>query len=194
MVIEKDSLRARFKKELISLSKQEKRQQSDKMVNKLREFFVNQDGCWTIFSPLNDEPNLLNLIQATPHITWVFPKIENKEHIQFYKVTSTEEMLTNLFGLDEPKGDESDRVERADITGCMVPGLAFDRFGTRLGRGGGYYDRYLENFKGRKLGVTFNEGLSSEALPRKSHDQIMNIVISPDAWIEVDTSEVNNGF
>ena len=83
-------------------------------------------------------------------------------------------------------------VPVGEIEGCVVPGLAYDRNGTRLGRGGGYYDRFLSNFKGLKLGVTFDEGLADEILPREVHDQAMHIVVSPKQWIEV-TSEVQDG-
>lgn len=195
MFKEKDGLRAQFKRQLNKLSSAEKKRQSDALVSKLLDYMNRCDGFWTIFSPLNDEPNLLPLIKKTQAVRWAFPKIESKEQIQFYKVSNTDEMLTNLFlNVEEPVGSTDDLVLPEQITGLLVPGLAFDKKGTRLGRGGGYYDRYLENYKGLKLGVTFNEGLTTEALPRESHDQLMNIVISPDAWIEVDTSEVSNGI
>ncbi len=195
MVIEKDGLRSQFKRQLNALPGPERQRQSDRLVQKLSKFLSSYQGCWTIFSPLNDEPNLLPLLKISEKITWVFPKIESKEVIQFYKVTSPERMMTNSFlQIGEPEGNQEDRVEPQEITGVLVPGLAFDSHGTRLGRGGGYYDRYLEKYKGLKLGVTFNEGLTNEALPREPHDQKMNIVISPDLWIEVDTSEVSNGI
>lgn len=194
MVNKKDGLRSQFKRQLNDLPSAEKRRQSQLLVSKLSEFFANRQGYWTIFSPLNDEPNLLPLLSLTNAIEWVFPKIESKEEIHFYKVSTPEEMVANLFlRVEEPKGEQSQRVGPEQISGLLIPGLAFDKKGVRLGRGGGYYDRYLEKYKGLKLGVTFNEGLTSETLPRESHDQRMNIVVSPDSWIEVDTSEVSNG-
>ncbi len=195
MTIEKDGLRARFKRKLNELPSTEKRRQSQALVSKLAEYLADQSGVWTIYSPLNDEPNLLTLLQRFDQITWVFPKIESKEQMQFYKAMTPEQMLSDLFLESvEPESDEAHRVETHEIAGFIVPGLAFDKNGIRLGRGGGYYDRYLENYKGPKLGVTFNEGIATEALPREPHDQQMNIVISPEAWIEVDKSEVSNEF
>jgi 5-formyltetrahydrofolate cyclo-ligase len=193
--LKKAGLRARYKARLNSLSPEEKRSQSAALLDQLRDYFSSLSGCWTIYSPLNDEPNLLGLLKEADHITWVFPKIQDKKSMQFYRVDNPDAMLSQLYDeLLEPKGDPGQCVPSQGITGLLVPGLAFDEQGTRLGRGGGYYDRYLENYKGLKLGVTFNEGIAREALPRESHDQQMNVVVSPQSWLTVEASEVSHGF
>ena len=51
------------------------------------------------------------------------------------------------------------------------------RDGERLGRGGGYYDRYLNDYTGLKIGICFSEQLAS-GLPIEEHDHRMNMVIS----------------
>ncbi|MCJ8277833.1 MAG: hypothetical protein HRT44_09270, partial [Bdellovibrionales bacterium] len=67
--------------------------------------------------------------------------------------------------------------------------------GTRLGRGGGYYDRFLAQYGGIKIGVVFNEGLTTDLLPREDHDQLMDIVATPSQWVEVNLKEeVQNGI
>lgn len=190
----KDNLRDLFKRQLNELNKQDKSIQSEKIFSRLHSYLSQQTGLWTLFSPLNDEPNILPLLQSCSHLQWVFPRVESKQSMRFFKVINTDELITSSWGLDEPPADPERAVDAEQITGCIIPGLAFDKTGTRLGRGGGFYDRFLQNFKGLKLGVTFEPGLTKEALPRKSHDQHMNIVVSPEHWIEVDTSEVTDGF
>ena len=59
----------------------------------------------------------------------------------------------------------------------LVPALAFDRSGNRLGRGGGFYDRLLEGGTGLKIGVAHDVQLV-EALPVSSHDVRMDYVIT----------------
>jgi 5-formyltetrahydrofolate cyclo-ligase len=189
----KDGLRAQFKKSLSQLPLEEKQSQSTQIVESLLSYLNKQSGVWTLFSPLNDEPNLLSLFEKCRHLTWVFPKVMSKTAMSFFPLRSLDELVASQWGLAEPQTSQ-EAVSNQQIKGCLVPGLAFDELGTRLGRGGGFYDRFLQSFKGLKLGVTFDCGLVTETLPRQSHDQHMHIVISPSRWIEVEKSEVTHGI
>lgn len=188
-IVEKSELRALFKNRIAGLSVQERNEQSYAIVVQLTEFLQDHQGVWALYSPLNDEPNLTALLQACSHIDWVFPKVESKTEIKFRRVDSLDQLVTGAWGLHEPAQKPS--VPKDEIAGTLIPGLAYDHQGVRLGRGGGYYDRFLWNFKGLKLGVTFNEGLTVETLPRESHDQLMNTVVSPQKWVDVKQSEVS---
>jgi 5-formyltetrahydrofolate cyclo-ligase len=59
----------------------------------------------------------------------------------------------------------------------LVPGVAFDQHGERLGRGGGYYDRMLERSGAYHLGVAFDFQLV-EALSPEPHDVAMDLVVT----------------
>jgi 5-formyltetrahydrofolate cyclo-ligase len=59
----------------------------------------------------------------------------------------------------------------------LVPGVAFSRRGQRLGRGRGFYDRYLESFKGLKIGICFEEQLV-DSLPVEPHDISVDAVVT----------------
>jgi 5-formyltetrahydrofolate cyclo-ligase len=59
----------------------------------------------------------------------------------------------------------------------LVPGVAFDLLGARLGRGGGYYDRYLEQKEVVKIGLAWSEQLI-EKVPVESHDSFMDFIIT----------------
>lgn len=67
------------------------------------------------------------------------PRIEGKE-MKFFRVKSLEELVPGIWGIPEPAAGAQE-VKEAGI--MLVPGLAFDKKGYRLGYGGGYYDRYL---------------------------------------------------
>ena len=60
----------------------------------------------------------------------------------------------------------------------LIPALAFDKYGTRLGRGGGFYDRMLENAPGIRVGVFYQCQYSSEALPCEEHDQKLAMAVT----------------
>lgn len=79
------------------------------------------------------------------------------------------------FHIEEPIGDHT--TDPAEIELVVVPGVAYDRKGRRLGRGKGFYDRFLQHTKATKIGVGYEFQLLDE-LPAESHDISMDIVIT----------------
>jgi 5-formyltetrahydrofolate cyclo-ligase len=70
-----------------------------------------------------------------------------------------------------------DMVTVFDNSLCIVPGLAFDKSNRRLGYGGGYYDRFLRDYRGYKLGICYSEFIID--IPTEEHDEKVDKVI----WI-----------
>ena len=66
----------------------------------------------------------------------------------------------------------------------VVPGLGFCESGKRLGRGGGFYDRYLSSFNGTTVGICY-EGQLLEAVPVEPHDCSVGCIITEKRIIEV---------
>ncbi len=66
----------------------------------------------------------------------------------------------------------------------LVPGVAFDRHGRRLGRGKGFYDRLLSGLPGIKCGIAFDEQMV-EAVPVAPHDILVNRILTPTRWLVV---------
>jgi 5-formyltetrahydrofolate cyclo-ligase len=92
------------------------------------------------------------------------------DELEFYKIDSIECMVPGSFGLPEPADEPEKKVEKASCDICLLPGLAFDAEGYRLGYGRGYYDRYLEGFGGVTVGLCRSQALSPKRLPRGLHD------------------------
>ena len=83
------------------------------------------------------------------------PKVTDRK-IEFIYLTSLEELSKGFQGIEESIGTE---IARADKVLMVMPGLAFDKLGNRVGYGGGFYDRYLEEHKETaffKLAVAFD--------------------------------------
>lgn len=82
------------------------------------------------------------------------------------------------WGLLEPAADHPCWLEDlARIDLVVVPGLAFDRRGNRLGLGGGYYDRFLTRVNAPKAGLIYS-ALFLDTLPAEAHDIPMDLVVT----------------
>ena len=83
----------------------------------------------------------------------LIPKTYPKGRMEFV-VYNPQQLVKTSFGLLEPQG-ELEVVEASQIDLIHVPGLAFTTEGCRIGYGGGYYDRYLENFAGHSMSAIY---------------------------------------
>ena len=86
------------------------------------------------------------------------------------------DLITGAFGIREPS-PHCPQIPLASLDLVLVPGLAFDATGRRLGRGKGFYDRLLANVPGIKCGVAFGVHLAAE-VPSEPHDVRMAVVIT----------------
>lgn len=90
------------------------------------------------------------------------------------------------FHIEEPQG--IDTLDADDLELIVVPAVAYDRRGTRLGRGKGFYDRLLATTRATKVGVGYDFQLFDE-LPSEPHDVPMDLVITQKTVIRL---KINN--
>lgn len=112
--------------------------------------------------------------------TIYLPKSDRDQlQLHFYPVAAFDQLSQGSYGIPEPEasGDELD-VGRLDLV--LIPGLAFDCKGYRLGYGGGYYDRFLALLSMRtvKIGLAYECQLSKVPLPREPFDQPVDMIIT----------------
>lgn len=79
------------------------------------------------------------------------------------------------FHIEEPTGNEV--TDPGEIELVVVPAVAYDRKGRRLGRGKGFYDRFLASTKATKIGIGYEFQLVDE-LPSESHDIPMDMIVT----------------
>jgi 5-formyltetrahydrofolate cyclo-ligase len=88
-----------------------------------------------------------------------------------------QELAEGPFGIREPLA--SVRTGEAPVPDLVLaPGLVFDLRGGRLGRGKGFYDRYLAGFRGFKAGLAYDVQFMGKNLPLDAHDQTMDAVVT----------------
>jgi len=98
----------------------------------------------------------------------------DKKVIEIIRLRSWEELRIGVYNILEPKGEA---VKKNIIDMILVPGLAFDKNNNRLGRGGGYFDKFLSKVKGLKVGICYQEQIFDE-VPAELHDIRMDWVVS----------------
>lgn len=128
--------------------------------------------CVALFSSLPDEPDTTPALAAwSTRKRLLVPRVEG-EVMHFYDYRP-EQMAEGSFGISEPEGLEC--VSPAEIDLILVPGVAFTRRGDRMGRGKGFYDKYLIQLRpdAVKIGICYPHQLVDE-LPTEAHDISMN--------------------
>ena len=121
-----------------------------------------------VFAALSDEPatdEVLARWASTRRV--VLPRVEG-DAMRFY-ACRPDALVFGAFGILEPQGERPCPAGEIDLVVC--PGVAFTADGRRLGRGRGYYDRYLGDpvFRGFRVGVCYAHQLVDD-LPVEPHD------------------------
>lgn len=128
------------------------------------------------YYPHNNEVNLLSLLERHPEKTWYLPRLQSENQFIALSFTTLEGLEKNQYGIPEPPKASNQRYED-ELDLILVPGLAFDQKGNRLGMGKGYYDRYLKPLQHTfKIGVCFAEQ-KVDQLPTDPYDVAVNLVI-----------------
>ena len=97
--------------------------------------------------------------------------------IDFYYINSRDDLVAGCYGLFEPDVEKCERVEDFSATLCLVPALAYDREGYRLGFGKGYYDRFLARYDGFSAGLCYDSCVA-EQLPRGEFDRAVDVLVT----------------
>lgn len=89
--------------------------------------------------------------------------------MQFYRITSFNELNTVYMDLREPDPTRSIKVDVTELSFLIVPGVVFSPNGYRIGFGGGYYDRFLTKYTGPTASLAFDIQLV-DTVPFEEHD------------------------
>lgn len=173
---EKAALRAAVRERLKCLTMAEMGRQSQGACERLAECEPFQAAkVLLVYSAMNGEcdPGRLVKIARDMGKYVAYPRCEGSE-LGLY-VASPCQLRAGAYGILEP--DETcQRINAEDVDFAVIPGMAFDTHGGRLGRGKGYYDRLLRNMTAIKAGLCFNEQLV-EHVPMDVRDCEMDMVV-----------------
>ena len=138
------------------------------------------------FAPLPDELDVWPLLEKLLPAKRVCALPAFDQASQFYtarRIRNLEtDIVTGKFGISEPRPEcENAPLDHFDLV--LVPGLAFDLDGNRLGRGRGFYDRILAGASGVKCGVSHDFQLL-ENVPTEAHDARVNFIFTPNRCVK----------
>lgn len=177
-MMEKCDIRREVRQRIKALSPEERMAEACSIFDRVEALDIFQKvRCVAVFVAMPDEvptkPTLERWLKMGKRI--VVPRVEG-DVMRFYDY-SPERVVVGAFGIEEPVGDKE--VEPSEIDLIIVPARAFTIAGVRLGRGGGFYDKYmsLEGFRAYKVGVAFRCQIFDE-LPTDKHDILVDTVIA----------------
>ena len=133
------------------------------------------------FAPLPNEIDLWPLLEEsvpagkTVALPWFDPATQT--YLARRVENPAGEIVAGKFGVREP-ASSCVEIPPGKFDLVLVPGVAFDLSGNRLGRGRGFYDRLLEKVSGIKCGVAYDFQLL-EKIPAEPHDARVNFVLTP---------------
>ncbi|MFD3393089.1 5-formyltetrahydrofolate cyclo-ligase [Aquirufa sp. OSTEICH-129V] len=109
-----------------------------------------------------------------------FPRVENESEMVAYHVPSNDALITSDWGIQEPNPQTCQKVPITDIDLVIIPLLAFDANGNRVGYGKGFYDRFLQDCRPDtlKIGVCLDEPVQ-RIDDVEAHDIPLDLCISP---------------
>lgn len=143
-------------------------------------------GTVSAFLAMPGEVDVSPLFTRLPGWRWVLPRVEQDGSMTFRDRDLPRE--THRFGMEQPTGSGAS-IPIHEIDVFLTPGLAFDRSGGRLGKGGGFYDRVLVEMRSDALavGVTVTRRVVDE-VPMRSHDRPVDLVATEEGVIPCSTS------
>jgi 5-formyltetrahydrofolate cyclo-ligase len=165
------------KEKLLAMSEESRAEESEKLLLKLLSHPKLENGYIAAFYPIGFEPQIVPFLKKLAFEgRLLLPRVQDKQKMEFVLVQNFEsELQKGTFGIMEPKSELP--AFESSPSAFIVPGTVFGKDGSRIGRGAGYYDRYLTSFKGiPRLGVAYSVQIRN-SLPQNAMDMRMDEVL-----------------
>jgi len=185
----KSVLRWKIRARLEKMSSDERAAFSTEISARLKEQpFWKSAASVLFFSPLPDEANLWPLLVESLAAGKICGLPQFDAAAQDYVARRVQDpqndIVTGQFWIPEPRPDCAE-IPADTFELVLVPGVAFDLKGRRLGRGRGFFDRLLVEVRGLKCGIAFELQMANE-IPTEAHDIRMDFILTPTRCVEIE--------
>ncbi|MFC2028761.1 5-formyltetrahydrofolate cyclo-ligase [Chloroflexota bacterium] len=180
----KKQLRKEYRALRSSLVAKFRKQASSRICQHIRSWSIFQRAEVVLtYIPMNGEVDLLPLLAGDSKRDWVIPRIHSHSRMTLHPY-HPQKLVRHKYGMLEPDVSlPSVPPSRVDLV--LVPGLAFDLQGWRLGYGGGFYDVFLSESPGLDaLGVTYHAFLKDELL-HMDHDIPVQHLVTEEGMLHI---------
>ena len=142
---------------------------------------IQEKICIGVFAPIGKEPQWFLEIPEELEKMTAYPAKGDSHDLMIFKMARMSDLIVKKdFGF-EILGPSLKSIEvKPEV--ILVPGLAFSEKGERLGRGKGFYDKYLSQYRGIKIGICFSEQLVQN-LPTEKHDETLDYIVTDEKII-----------
>ena len=148
------------------------------------ELYQNARTILLYYSLPDELPTHTFLQESSSSKTILLPAIAtNNLELRIYK--GPDSLRVGTYHIAEPIGKPYTDYGTIDL--CLIPGVAFDKKGIRLGRGKGYYDRFLPLLQAPKVGIGYDCQLIDDVLPEESHDIRMDYLFTEARFLQINS-------
>lgn len=181
---EKAILRKITHQTLKQMSEEEKKLKSAEICLKITQFIKSQHPQESLniasFAANPLEPDLSSLHESLDKHRFFYPICYEDNTLEFFPSTDYSSMLPGKYGILSPDTTNQDAISADSLDIMLIPGYSFTPSGSRLGKGGGYYDRYLaikNSGNHHSVGICFSNQII-DSIPMNPHDIKVNKIIS----------------
>ena len=174
---EKKALRALVEQRRRIMTPEEVTEQSGHIIAQLERMSVFRDAkTILLYYPIHNEVDLRPLLtKYEGQTTFLFP-VTHRHSMEVRPYDGEDMMRKGHLGVPEPQT----QTYHGSIDLILVPGVVFDQYCHRIGRGGGYYDRFLrKQIHAKKVGVCYSFQLKKHVIPHGWFDRKMDRVVTP---------------
>ena len=177
---EQSALRAIVEQRRRMLSPEEVAADSARIVAQIEQMSAFREARTVmIYYPVHNEVDLRPLLTAYPDKTFLFP-VTHRHSMEGRPYDGEDMMRKGRLGVPEPQTP----TYKGTIDLMLVPGVVFDNHCHRIGRGGGYYDKFLGKHPAvKKIGVCYAFQLKKHDIPHLFSDRKMDRVVTPQQTI-----------
>lgn len=178
---EKNELRAKYKAIKENLSPEDKRKRDEYIFNKLTKCTHYQNAKTVLCFVSTDKEIdthrvILHSLKQGKKVA--VPKCTDRfGNMKFYLISSFADLEKGAYGILEPNIKKctifTDQIDSI----CIIPGFAFDAKGYRVGFGKGFYDRFLKEYSGIKLGICYNQCIVNK-IPNGRYDIASDYIVT----------------
>ncbi|NDV77421.1 5-formyltetrahydrofolate cyclo-ligase [Dysgonomonas sp. 511] len=172
----KDELRKRISAEKKKMPKDELAEKSQEVLDivEMTGVFQSAKNIF-LYNSLSDEIQTSAFLDKWCTEKKIYLPVVLGDDIVFRPYSKSTALQQSAYGIHEPEGENFTDYKKVDLV--IVPGVAFDRKMNRLGRGKGYYDRFLKKLTAPKMGICFEFQLL-DSVPTNENDVKMDYLVS----------------